>query len=1059
MLPLYDTDTAPWEDPQRLSQNRLPIASGMLPFPTEAQALQDARDGCEHRDLSSHPWYQNLDGIWDFHLYDSPRNVPVSVTKGVMDARPIHVPGTWTVQGWDHPHYTNIQMPFPQRPPYTPRHNPTGVYRRTFSVPSSWNGRRTILHVGSAESFLDVYVNGTHAGFSKDTRLPAEFDVTDLLAEGENLLVLVVVRYSDASFVEDQDQWWYGGLHRSLFLYSRPAFHLCDLTVTPQVADDHQRAIVQVAVAFELDGPKASAPSIALHTVHIHLYDPNGKLCFHRSIRIGGAYRTEGGWKGQVEVVVRHPRLWNHEDPALYTVTITANNEAYAVRTGIRTVRIANRALLINGKRVLIKGVNRHEHDGCTTKTLTTASMVQDILLMKKYHFNAVRTSHYPNDERWYELCDRYGLYVMDEANIECHAFYDLLAHDSRWLAAFLDRGSRMVERDKNHPSVIIWSLGNESGYGPNHDALAAWIRRVDPTRPIHYEGATHLPAGMQELPPDKFRGGRNATDIISPMYPPLEVLEQWDHDTEVSDDPRPLIMCEYSHAMGNSNGSLSDYWDVIRSSRGIQGGWIWDWVDQALLVDSQEKPIGFRSRSLAAGGPDRPTLRHPAWRYGGDFGDRPSDLDFCMNGLVDPDRNVKPVLEECRKLFQPIAIHAHHPAAGTFVVENLRDFTDTSDLRFAWRLVTDPDEGQAIHGTLDVPVLAPGQRAEVSIPALTEPDIQNRLGHTEAWITFEISYRTDQPWDAAGSLAAWEQFPLNTMPHRAFPAPKKNLDLTFTEDGLLASLKVSGAELLSLPLFPSLFRCPTQNDGLKNKYRVLLHDDPERAERYHASRAFGAWFDHGLENLHLQLLEKQQGDGTTYTLHNVYANDGSLVERLEQRWTFDGHQALVDITFEVLPVVEDLPRVGVICQIEPEWDQVSWFGLGPEETYPDRKRGARIGQYGPMNADLLETGYILPQEQGERSDIRHLELYTTQGNGIRIAAQTSPFSFNLSPFSDDELWKTTHYDQLHPWEGRQLHLDAAVRGVGTATCGPDTREPYLVRPGVYRLSLRFTPL
>ena len=502
-------------------------------------------------------------------------------------------------------------MPFANTPPFAPEHNPTGVYRRTFTVPQSWEKRKTILTVGSAESYLEVYVNGRFVGSSKDSRLPASFALTDFLQEGENQLVLLVVRYGDASYVEDQDQWWFGGLHRSVYLHCIDSISLADAHLRPILDENRENGVLEVDV--KIQGPPGSA-------LLLSLYDPSHHLIGSKHLQSDGSSSCKAAFP------VAQILLWNHESPQLYTLTLSLENqqEYRAVRVGFRTIEVKNRKLLINGKRVLIKGVNRHEHDQCMAKTLTTELMVQDILLMKQHNFNAVRTCHYPNDERWYELCDRYGLYVMDETNIETHAFYDSICRDERWASSFLERVQRMVRRDRNHASVIIWSLGNESGYGQNQDAMAGWLRRFDPDRPIHYEGGIRPEWGQGAFTLESLKRGRFVTDFVSPMYPAISLIEAWDKTTEASQDDRPMIMCEYSHAMGNSNGSLSDYWETIRSSRGIQGGFIWDWVDQGILVDAEGRPVGPRAINRS----EKSSI--PSWRYGGDFGDQPTDYDFC---------------------------------------------------------------------------------------------------------------------------------------------------------------------------------------------------------------------------------------------------------------------------------------------------------------------------------------------------------------------------------------------------------------------------------------------
>ncbi len=654
----------PWESPERCGEGRLPMRSPLMPFASAAAALdavvagpQGALPGAGE---AANRWKLGLDGAWRFALTANPEAVPRGVGGAPGFADPafddagwadLRVPGSWTLQGYDKPHYTNVIMPFGNVPPSAPaEHNPTGLYRVRFQLPAGWEGRRVVLHVGGAESFLEAWCNGSRLGFSKDTRLPSEFDLTPFITGGGNLLAFMVIRYSDASYVEDQDQWWYGGIYRSVYLYSTDFAYLADVDARARLSGDLAVGVVEAAVklGFTYDpaagaavasaaaekgaataarGSTAAAASVEPEplartayapadyaaaglaqpglpqgveraaycgdwVVRAELYGPialgslygpmgatpgvpgSGPKIASAEATVGACYRLSR-WEARLELPAAEVRKWSHEDPALYALVVSLVSpdgrevEHSACALGFRRVEVRDRSLLVNGERVLIKGVNRHEHDQRMGKTLELADMVRDIEIMKRHNFNAVRLSHYPNDERWYDLCDRYGLYLVDEANIESHAYYDQLCRDPRWAQAFLERGIRMVLRDKNHPSIIIWSLGNESGYGPNHDALAGWIRSFDPTRPLHYEGAVRPEWGGGAHDLESLKRGKAASDIVSTMYPPLTLLDEWSRTTE---DERPFIMCEYSHAMGNSNGGLSDYWALIESAQGPAG-------------------------------------------------------------------------------------------------------------------------------------------------------------------------------------------------------------------------------------------------------------------------------------------------------------------------------------------------------------------------------------------------------------------------------------------------------------------------------------------------------
>ncbi|MFA6784115.1 MAG: glycoside hydrolase family 2 TIM barrel-domain containing protein [Sphaerochaeta sp.] len=1041
------TSLKPWEMPQVSSVNRLPMHSLSLPFPTEQQAWSDAVLGPELRDLTENTYYQCLDGTWNFRWYESPLHVEDQVVaqKENLKWNPILVPGSWSVQGYDKPHYTNVIMPFANTPPSAPEYNPTGVYRRTFTLAPSWEKRTTILTIGSAESYLQVHVNGTFVGSSKDSRLPASFDITNYLQKGENQLVLLVVRYGDASYVEDQDQWWFGGIHRSVYLYSIDSISLGDAHLRPVLDEHRENGVLEVDV--KLQGPPGSE-------LLLSLYDPSHHLIVSKHMQ------SDASLSCKATIPVSHVLLWNHESPQLYTLSLSLENqkEHRAVRFGFRTIEVKDRKLLINGKRVLIKGVNRHEHDQCMAKTLTTEGMVQDILLMKQHNFNAVRTCHYPNDERWYELCDRYGLYVMDETNIETHAFYDSICRDERWAASFLERVQRMVRRDRNHASIIIWSLGNESGYGQNQDAMAGWLRRFDPDRPIHYEGGIRPEWGQGAFTLESLKRGRFVTDFVSPMYPAISLIEAWDKTTESSQDDRPMIMCEYSHAMGNSNGSLSDYWETIRNSRGIQGGFIWDWVDQGILVDAEGKPVGPRVATSL----EKAAI--PSWRYGGDFGDQPTDYDFCLNGLLFPDRSLKPVMSECFKVQQSIFITSEHPSNGKFILHNEFDFSSLDDVVLHWSIISEVAENP-LSGRVEVPHLEAGEKYHFTVKEVIHSEIQNLMAKGECFILFESVLASDTLWAKAGHRLAWDQFTLSSHIAQqpiikdalvteeadgSFVLEAKSYSARLTSEGLLSSLRFAGQnELLKSPLTLSLFRTPTENDGLKTFQDT--RDLPDYVF-YHENKAFNAWIDNRLDRLVLEKVAVTSELGSLVSEHIIKTETGVVLGRFIQNWTFASDQLHGDFTVLLNDAMSDYPRVGLCCDVPKRWSSCSWFGLGPVENYPDRRTGCIVDTY-RSTIDELYVPYIVPQEYGEHTQVRHLDLFDGDKGGIRIKADKD-FAFSLQTFTLDELWEKRHADELMRSDCNHLYLDAEVRGVGTATCGPDTLEKYRVASGVYRLGL-----
>jgi beta-galactosidase len=1073
------TDILPlWENPEIQEINRLPMRSPLMPFGSEKAALADAIGGPEFRNLKDNGLSLNLDGMWQFKLLNNPAEDLPRDDGAVPDwALPetdtaswplIKVPGAWTRQGgnshyencFDKPHYTNKQMPYQAVPPQAPKENPTGLYRRKFTIPENWKDRRVVLNIGSAESVALVYINGVFSGAGKDTRLPQEYDITPFLREGENVLCIKVVRYSDASYVEDQDQWWFGGIHRSVFLYATENRYIKDIKALPgtveQKPDGGIRGIVRLTVTLGGDLPQSrSTGNVAMpltdagspFNIALKLYSFNMPAKQDDALQsaetlkplISAEHTLVCNYRDnsnnlETEMVLDNPRLWSHEEPNLYVLTVSLfrdgrHIESTAFCTGFRTLKIANRELLINGKAVLIKGVNRHEHDEKTGKTLSIESMVRDIKLLKQHNFNAVRTSHYPDDERWYELCDRYGIYLTNEANIESHCFYDQLCNESAWTYAFISRIQRMAERDKNHPSVIVWSLGNESGDGSNHVMGAAWIRRYDPSRPVHYEGATRssMRYGSRKLSLDTLQGGRDVTDIIPPMYPSIELITDF---VKYRDDYRPLIMCEYSHAMGNSNGSLADYWKAIESHHGLQGGYIWEWIDHGLEAFT---PEGKKY-----------------WKYGGDFGDLPTDYDFCLDGLIFADQSLKPGMAECRQVFAPVRLKPVPEKPFSFVLENRFDFSTLNNVELCWKLCT---EDKVLAETVtDLPNIAPGGIVEISFPETPGTgDVQGIL-----FIHADFRLKRDTPWAQAGLVIGSAERIIHERP--VIPNTSQ------TEKALSSFAGI---------FKPSLFRTPTQNDGLRT---VMDQRNNPASIAYRRGSAMYAWIDMDLIHLRLknEKTEKIIRDGapaSQYTASLTAGEKASTEFRDRKLGTYtcvtiingEKQPLIMDIRFDLDPSLPELPKIGVTARIPSWYDTISWFGAGPHESYSDRRDAAFLGLYENNVADL-EVPYAVPQENGNRTGVR---TFTLSGKNVppvesktfTVRTADSAFNMSVSRYSPENMMTALHTcDLVDVSIGAKgyyfLNIDIAQRGVGTATCGPDTREEYRIRPGTYRMRL-----
>jgi beta-galactosidase len=1020
-----------WENPEVVRRNKLPGHVNTVPYPSAADALAGKREAS--------PYYQSLNGAWQFQLVANPQSVPPDFGQTDFDTGDwdtIQVPGNWMMQGYDKPIYTNVQMPIPNTPPFVPTEdNPTGLYRYTFTIPEAWAQRQIFICFDGVESAYYLWVNGQAVGYSQGSRLPAEFDLTPYVQAGENELRAMVIRWSDGSFVEDQDHWRMAGIYRDVYLYATPKVHIFDFFARPELDGALQDGVLQVTARVE----KYADMVIDGYQVRMALFDDAGEPVFKPVTK--GFYEHDGRLtQADLEQAVAQPEKWTAESPTLYTLVLslldTEGNFLEAVRTriGFRRVEIVGKELLINGKVVLLKGVNRHEHDPRQGKTMSEEMMVKDILLMKQFNINAVRTAHYPDCPRWYELCDEYGLYIIDEANIETHSLYDRLCHDPNWLHTFMERGQRLVQRDKNHPCVIFWSLGNESGYGPNHDALAGWIRGADPTRPIHYEGAInnrHTAHGWYR--------GHLASDLVCPMYPQVADIIAYAEDPR---SDRPLIMCEYAHAMGNSCGNLKEYWDAIKTYHGLQGGFIWDWVDQG-LVKVDEKGVEY-------------------WAYGGDFGDPINDVNFCINGLIFPDRTPHPAMWEYKKVIQPINVKAVDLLAGQVEIVNEQDFSSMAGLNGRYELTVDGHIVQ--EGAFDLPDLAPGESGQVTLP-LKQPQMPPG---GEAFLTLRFELAADTGWAKAGHEVAWEQFAVPYPVPAAVPAAKmpplqleeegetavisgENFRLVFdAAKGTIANWSVADTELIHSGPQLNVWRAPTDNDGFK------------KASDWVSSKDLTHWLAVGLHKMeHTVTSVKVQQTAD----HEV---EISVVTRVEsdkapeaflhrQTYTITGDGA-VQIENQVQANVDvNLPRVGLSLQLPTGFEQFTWYGRGPVENYRDRKVGTAVGLYSGMVAEQY-VPYIMPQENGNKTDVRWLSLTNSEGVGLQVTADPL-MEASVSHYSAAELYRALHTNELNAQEEVILNLDHAQAGLGGASCGPPTLPEYRLRPGEYDFTFRLQPV
>ena len=1011
-----------WENPAVVHINKQPARASFFAF----ESLELAKGG----DPAASDYYRSLNGRWKFHWVRKPADRPRDFWEIGFDASDwagIDVPANWELQGYGVPHYINIEYVFPADQPNIPHdYNPVGSYLRDFEIPASWDGRRVFIHFGAVNSAFYVWVNGEKVGYSQDSKLPAEFDITELVKTGSNRIAVEVYRWSDGSYLEDQDAWSLSGIERDVYVYATPVSHVRDFAVTSDLDADYDTGIF----GLELD----VAGTDGSWTVDIKVMD-GAETVFEASTS-----------ELKVSGVIDDVKPWSAEAPHLYDLTIVATNtesgeqEFIRERIGFRNLNVEGGQFLVNGVPVTIRGVNRHEHDPATGRVVSRERMLEDIRLMKELNVNAVRTSHYPNDPYWYELTDEYGLYVMDEANIESHEYMQMgdrsgepeniqLGYKPEWEEAHLDRIRRMVKRDRNHPSIIWWSMGNEAGIGPAFEKGAAWIKEHDPSRPVTYGGHGTVD-GHSVL---------DYVDIYTPMYD--FVQEMIDYAT--NDPEKPMIQAEYAHAMGNSIGNLQEYWDAIYAHDALQGGHIWDWVDQTLYKTNDKGKTIFA--------------------YGGDFGasPRPDSDNFLANGIVQSDRTLNPHAWEVKKVYQPIKFVAVDAAAGQFEVWNRHDFIDLSGFNLRWRIEMDGElvaEGDG--PALDVPA------GETSALTLDLPAIEMRPG-AEVFLRLDARAKDGAvPLLDAGHLVAWDQFelpnagPVPPVSPANLPAPElrdsedaleiEGADFSIRFDkasGEMSSWIVHGDELLLRGLRPDLWRAPTDNDS-GGRWAQTTLSVWKRATNEVALAGF-----------------EVSEDGSEVVVASEYVLGGDIARYgIEYRVAGDGS---IRVRGEFEPLRDDLPvipRVGMNTVLKGDYDRLRWFGRGPHESYEDRKTGAAIGRYESTVAAQYHD-YSRPQETGNKTDVRWMTLTNAAGSGLMVIAD-EPLSMAALPVETSDLDHERSREQPRPHGGDielrdivRLNIDLRQMGVGgDNSWGARPLPEYQIAPQRYEYGFTLLP-
>jgi beta-galactosidase len=1206
------TQPRDYENPRVVGMNKEPSHATLVPYLTESQAK-----GC---DRAASPCVMDLGGTWRFKLGQNPSEAPEGFWEDGFDTSgwdDIHVPGNWQLQGHDVPIYVNVRNLCGGPPPKVREDfNPTGCYLREFELPEDWDGKEVFIHFAGVLSAFYLWVNGQKVGYSQGGMTPAEFRLTPYLRPGRNTIAARVYRWSDGSYLEDQDHWRLSGIYRDVFLFATPSVHIRDFKVETPFDEAYENATLRVAVKVR------SYTEAAACKVSAKLLDSEGDEVLPAPLSEDVAVPAGDDVVVTLQAPVESPAKWSPESPTLYTLVmylIAPDGrviETESCRVGFRWVELKDERIHVNGVPITIGGVNRHDHDPDHGKHVPRERLIEDILVMKRHNVNAVRTAHYPNAPEFYDLCDEYGLYVLDEANLESHHYWDRFSKDPEWELAFVDRAERMVERDKNHPSVIMWSLGNESGFGPGHEAMSAWIRENDPTRPIHYHPAWDDPA----------------VDQLAPMYPQVHEIIEWAKDPSES---RPIIMCEYAHAMGNSNGNLKEYWEAIRSHKRLQGGYIWDYVDQGLRRrwppttttpdaarpqrkpavwaevtdgrgsgrgitkgwiqvpdsadldvphgkltvsawvqpqrDGDDQPIvakgdhqyclgqreagtlEFRlwdgeqhhsakadlpqgwvgdwhhvagtydgeviclvidgervateawggripesqlhlgiGRNVETGGtfegaidsvrmwdrvlkPEELSQVHPGdggcilwldlnefhqeegleyFAYGADFGEAPTDGNFCINGLISPDRDPHPGLVEYKKWLEPVEVQAADLAAGRLQVRNRYEFTGLDHLAIEWSIL---ENGAPVDGGTHAPLSArPGESAELAL----DYELPDAAPGSEYRLLVSFRLATAAAWAPVGHEVAFAEFELPvSSPAAPMLEPStmaklthsesagtltvtgQGFDISFDEAGELSGWTYDGVPLVVRgPRFDG-WRAPTDNDRLKPSLNLWREAGLDRLEHTLVSREVTAPSESEVR-LRVEIASSASGRDAHIKSVFEYAVYGSGDMRVSH---------VIDLMGEW----SHLPKVGMDLELPGGFGQVAYYGRGPHESYVDRMASARLG-YWEQTVDEQYYPYIMPQETGNKTDVRWGAL-SGGGTGLLFVGDR-PLHMRALRYSDEELTIAKRVCDLATSDVVHLSLAVANAGLGNGSCGPDTLDRYRVTGDHFEYAVCFRP-
>ncbi|EXJ23338.1 Beta-galactosidase [Alkalibacterium sp. AK22] len=1006
-----------------IHKNRLPESA----YHFQYDHLKKAKT--HNRRLSS--GFQLLNGEWAFHYSPFPEKCPEDFYHSDYDDSEwdrIKVPSNWQFEGYDRPHYTNVQYPFPVDPPFIPSENPTGIYRRTFDV-SDLNDC-CLLRFEGVDGAFDVWVNGEYIGYATGSRTASEFDLSDVIKKGKNTLTVRVYKWSAHTYLEDQDMWWLSGIFRDVYIKKLKQKRVKDFAI--KTTFDSTYTDSQLAVNLQL-----TEEAVGCDVTFI-LEDGNKSL-FEETVAVQSSELT-------FTQTVSQPRKWSAEAPHLYRlyIVLKENHEVLSAipqKVGFREVKLTDGLIELNGTPLLFKGVNRHEFHTDLGHYVPLDVMIQDIKLMKAHNINAVRTSHYPSDPRFYELCDEYGLYVIDEADIETHGFalindWDRLSDSPEWTEAYLERMKRMVERDKNRPSVLIWSLGNESGFGRNHLAMAKWAREKDDTRLLHYEGETRYILERSDYEPKDIN---QSADMFSTMYTDVDTMEKLGKQSHLS---QPHVLCEFAHAMGNGPGGLKEYMDLFYKYPRLQGGFVWEWIDHGIRAVNEKGETFFA--------------------YGGDFGEDPHDGNFVIDGLIFPDRKPSPALTEYKKVIEPIKVDWSDSEKSAVKVTNVHDFISLDQVYGVYEVVV--GERVLQQGFIDTDEIK-AKESKVFPLDLSENQ-ENEAVYLN--VSFRLKHATD--WADSGHEIAWGQLVIQEKQKECvfdIDLPANALECNYTADDVMISNTIVD---ISFDRYTGRLKHYRYNgetlitSGPKaNYWHALTDNDRISHDEFRSSNSEKYWRANALDKMQerMESFDVSESEGQTVKVTVKSTLAPPIFEwgfRIETTYVIQ-NTGKMDMTVSAEAFgkgCDHLPKIGSQLRIANTLTETSWQGAGPGESYPDIKQAVKQGVW-TQETSSLTTPYIMPQESGNRSQVDWVAFYNQRGEGLLVQGES--FNFSVSEWTTEDLEKANHRFELTPLsDAYELNLDYKVNGIGSSSCGPGVLDKYLLKNESYSYSLSFVP-